>query len=176
MLDVLINALISGVLLFLVFLYFKAKIDKAMEPSRLLEEVRGEINELIRELNQTTDRNIELIEERINTMAELLNNADKRLTLLKKEQDKGDKTHTVYTNLRKKAPIRMQNDLFDIQEEKTPSTPRQTEPVKTTAVTDPKREVIKLFGQGLSSQIIANKLGLPVGEVELIISLKGKAR
>ncbi len=157
--DVLAIIGINIIIIILIFLYLNRKIEKRIEPAAILKKIEDEINEIILELNQTTDRNIGLIEDRIKVLREVLEKADKRINLIKKEAEKSEFSTTLYNNILKKA--RTENN---IQEER-----------KGYKVTD-QEKIIDLHRKGISANIIAKRVGTTVGEVELVISLDNGKR
>ncbi len=217
-------------LLGLVIIYFllKRKIEKALSLDSLLESVRKEVRALNIELNETTDRNISLIEDRVRSLHELLDEADRRIGVAKREQSRRETEAAVYTKLGRVAPIlgntEAQDDIavpqmplradstsgFEPpvsgpsekgQSEGVPELPRseslntaQTEPIRlplgteksgglkisqTQSVIPPKtlREAaLDLYRHGFSAEVIANKLGATVAEIELLISLEEGSR
>jgi hypothetical protein len=124
------------------YVYFKSRIDKRLSSESLHEEMRKEVSSIIQELNRTTDRNISLIENRISLLKGILDTADKKILLLRRETGKSELSARMYEKIVQK-----------------PETPPSIE------------EVMSLYRQGISSDIIANKLGKPLGEVEVLIAL-----
>ena len=140
---------------FIIYIVLKKKIEKYIDPSSLLDQIREEVNRIIVELNQTTDRNIALIEDRISRLMELLAKADKKISLLQREGEKHEVSRKIYNNItRSKA---------EKQYEPEPDERR-----------DRQDEVLRLHQVGFSAPIIAKRVGTPLGEVELIISLSEK--
>jgi len=54
---------------FVVYLILKKKIARTMSAATVLREVREEVNRILVELNQTTHRNVTLIEDRIASLS-----------------------------------------------------------------------------------------------------------
>ncbi|MEW5814189.1 MAG: hypothetical protein AB1798_02175 [Spirochaetota bacterium] len=152
----LFTAVINFLILLLIFLFFKNKINTALKSSVMLDQIREEVNQMIIELNQTTSRNIGLIEEKLKQLSELLSKTDKSIIILNRELDKNEMRTSVYERLKPKGrPIEERAEgLF-----------------KPVSVQD---RVIQLYREGISSNIIASRLNTTVGEVELIIALKEK--
>jgi len=142
----------AGVLA-LMFIYFNRKIAKRLAEQALIERVRSEVGDIIVELNRTTERNVGLVEDRIRDLKETLDSADKRLVLIQREAEKREMSTQVYTHLQRR-PV--------------PRTEDQSKDRKTL----PAEEILDLHHKGISSELIANKLGTTVGEVELVISLQ----
>ena len=133
-----------------VFLVLKKKIEKISDSSFLTGKIREEVNQIIVELNQTADRNIALIEDRIQNIIDLLSKADKRISVLQRETEKHEVSKNMYQNV--------------------------MEATKRKDEVNRQQEVLRLFREGISSVTIANRTGIPIGEVELIISLGSRKR
>lgn len=136
---------------YLQYLILKRKIEKKANADSHLEEVREEVARVIIELNQTTDRNIALIEDRITRLVELLATADKKIGLLKRESEKHEVSQSVYSKLLAKQSVNV---------------PKSTEHKK-----DNQQEILRLHLAGFTPRIIARRMDLSLGEVELVISL-----
>ena len=85
------------------FVFLHAKLDRKVRPDALLDEIKREVNSIIVELNQTTDRNIGLIEERIESLNAMLEKVDKRLALIRREWEQHEAGARVYTDLKRVA-------------------------------------------------------------------------
>jgi fructose-specific phosphotransferase system component IIB len=136
----------------ILFLILRNMIIKKVNPQALLRDIGREVTSIITELNGTTDRNISLIEDKIKQLDELLLRADKKLSLLRRENEKLNIGKTY-------------NDII-----------KRPQPVTETVVyeetdTNIKEKVQRLRKEGFSTQAIANRINMPVGEIELILSL-----
>lgn len=136
----------------LLYLILKRKIEKSVNPRAFIDEIRVEVDRIILELNNTTERNISLIEDKINQLTELLEKADKKIMLLSRESEKYNISKN-YSDILKKVKKSDGPDNKNMEE------------------TDVKEKVLKLYREGFSPSVIANHTNLPIGEVELIISL-----
>lgn len=148
--------LINFAVLLAMFLYFNARIKKTLSTEEILKTVREEIDQMIVELNQTTNRNIGLIEESIRRLSDILRQADKSVAILNKETDRRKQSEEVYTKLKPKS--------IPIQPTEKPSE-------KLKSVQD---KVLDLHRKGLGPSVISNRLDMSVGEIELIISIHGR--
>ncbi|RKX74427.1 MAG: hypothetical protein DRP87_16890 [Spirochaetes bacterium] len=147
-----ISIFINFIFLFIIFLFFKNKIDKNLHSSEMLNKIREEINQIIIELNQTTNRNIALVEERLRKLTETIQKADKCITLLNRERDKYETAGDIYRNIKVKKTV----------------PERKIDEEGKKSLND---EVMNLYRKGISAQVIATKLNKTMGEIELIISL-----
>jgi hypothetical protein len=124
------------------------RIDRARSPEAGLEELRQEIGRIIVELNQVTDRNVRLLEDKAAALNELLATADKKMSLLRREIERHEVGSRLYDRLAGARP-----------------------PEAVPEERDTRTDVLRLHRAGLSARIIASRVEMPLGEVELIISL-----
>ena len=157
-----------------VYFLLKKKIARALGSASILREVREEVNRILVELNQTTHRNVTLIEDRIAALSELLARADKKIALVRREEEKKELADRLYTELasRRRGP---ESPAF------TPASPGSTvsPPAPegpTEGRSDRMEEAVRLAQAGLSPALISRRLGLTRGEVELILSLAERQR
>lgn len=111
---------IAVVLVVVAFLILNRTITRRTSQQAALDEIKREVGLIITELNATTERNIELIEDRIARLEGLIGQADKRLVALKRDsaareaarprsgsgEMKGGEEPIVYTRLGRPAPSR----------------------------------------------------------------------
>ena len=154
-----------------VYFVLKKKIARTLAATTVLREVREEVNRILVELNQTTHRNVTLLEDRIASLSELLAKTDKKLSLARRETEKQDLADRLYTELadrpRRPAPGQRPAEpaaTAPVPESAEGAAPTQSLPEAATAA-------VRLAQAGLSPSLIARRLGLPLGEVELILSL-----
>jgi hypothetical protein len=165
----------NAVILAVIYLVLNRKIEKNITPEAFLEKVRSEIQSVIVELNETTDRNITLLEERVRSLQAVIKRADKQLTVLQREVEKHKESSEVYTHLRKAGKI-VSGPAKGTEGTGTPLSPgrsgaTQRSATKTEEELPLEQRVINLHNQGIAPASIANRLNRTIGEVELIISL-----
>lgn len=174
-----------------IYLLLVRRIDRRLEPGRVVDAIRSEIDGIIVELNQTTDRNIGLIEDRVTRLNALLEQADRRLAVLKREIESRSSSTERYNDIVKRAP-RPETPATVSSGSETPGseTPGRGTPAGPTSGggaagtgsvqggerpvgsrAERRKEIIELHRKGIAANIIANRMGSTVGEVELIISL-----
>ncbi len=185
-----------------VYLLLVRRIDRKLEPGRVVDNIRSEIDGIIVELNQTTDRNIGLIEDRVNRLNALLEQADRRLAVLKREIESRSGSTERYNDILRRVPRAQSEEGGHTQgsanresgqrplasaggEQKPRPAPGAAEtpasgdrktgesPAGQTSEgrAERKKQIVELHRKGIASNIIANRTGTTVGEVELIISL-----
>lgn len=123
---------------------------------------------MIVELNQVTDRSVALLEDKAAGLGGLLAEADRKMSLLKREIERHEVGARVYDRLaaRRGAATAAATAPVDGRQA---AKPPQEKP-------DLGAEVLRLHRAGFAPQIIASRVGAPLGEVELIISLGALAR
>ncbi len=137
---------------FIVYLILKAKVNKSVDPKAILESIREEVDRIIVELNSTTDRNITLLEDKVQSLTSLLEQADKKIGILKREIEKHELSGKVYSELA-----------------------RSGQRVQQPEEQDRRTQVLNLHRQGISASAIAKRLGITLAEIELILSLASQA-
>ncbi len=207
--------------LLLVYVLLRDRVRRATSAEAQISEIRDEVSSLVVELNQTTDRNIALVEDRIASLNEQLSVADKKIGLLRREIEKHDVGAQVYSRLgevrpRPPAPAPLPPLSVELSERPAPEgadapaadreapqeqdsrTPgRQVREERETGSTSPRQgvreepgpaprapagrreeagdlrdRIMLLFRAGFAASLIASRVGVPLGEVELIISLE----
>jgi hypothetical protein len=81
------------------FFYFKWYIKRRTSVLQQLEAYRTEVNRLNADINAVTDRNLQLIEDKIEKLKALSDETDKRISVYVKELEKSRTGELVYTKL-----------------------------------------------------------------------------
>jgi hypothetical protein len=91
----------------LVFLWFllRARIRRYLELENLLGGVREEARALVTELNETADRNVSLVEDRIVALRSLLDEVDRRMGIARRELESREAERLVFERLRRQRPM-----------------------------------------------------------------------
>jgi hypothetical protein len=199
--------------LLLVYILLRDRVRRATTSDSQIEEIREEVSRLLVELNQATDRNIALMEDKITSLNDVLSAADKKIGLLHREIEKHDVGSQIYSRLaegrahrlpepdvpppppageqaqeriapprretpREKPLVVELSERPGGRETRRPDGPTREEIEEAPAAPDLRERVMMLHRSGFSPSLIASRVGVPLGEVELIISLeqrKGKA-
>lgn len=229
--------------LVLVYLLLRDRLRRAASSEARVAEIREEVSRLLVELNQATDRNVALMEDRIGILNDALSTADKKIGLLRRETEKHDVGSRIYSRLaegRPPRPVEAEDSrqappgaapvqpqpaaaplAVELSERPAQAAGRLPPPGRSRAGAsrglsaadtagaralgaddagaddagagdagpgepanvasrsgDVRQRVMMLFRAGFSPSLIASRVGAPVGEVELIISLeqrKGQA-
>ncbi len=104
--SILVGAVIDIGGLVLIWFILRARIAKALEIDGLLAEARKEARLLTIEINETTDRNITLVEDRLTALRELLAEADRRIGVVRRETGRRQAETDVYSRLGRRPPVR----------------------------------------------------------------------
>lgn len=157
------------------FLILNRKLDRALALDKTLSRVREEVGGLIRDLNQTTERNVVILEERIARVKDVLGRADRQLEVLQREAERRETSLKTYNHLRN-AAVRSEQELpFKAPEPPPAPLPppesRETAPSVRSDRETLRKRVLELHNQGITAELIAEKTEIPRGEVELIISV-----
>lgn len=212
--------------LIVVYALLRDRLRRATTAEAQIADIREEVSSLLVELNQTTDRNIVLMEDRIGSLNDLLSAADKKIGLLHREIEKHDVGAKIYSRLAETRPAaggppaphgspaaaggppaphgspapraaasrgesvegakrpsvgapRAEHPLVvELSERAEEAASSRTDERSAAGEVDVRQRVMMLYRSGFSASLIAGRVGAPLGEVELIISLeqrKGKA-
>jgi len=166
MVATLVVILVNLAVLFGFFVFFRRRIDRALQSENILHDIRAEVDKMIVELNETTERNIGLVEDQLERLSARIGEADRRIVVLKKEGERTRPGDTVYTRLRPvvAVPTEVRGPK---QPERVTEKPVEKAPEKKSI----REQVLELYRSGLEAREIASKLNKTLGEVELIITL-----
>ena len=142
---------VNFIILFIIYIFFKNRLNKYINSSLIIDKIREEVDEMVIELNQTTNRNISLIEERLERLQGLLEKADKHVLRLSGIVEKKRENVKMYDDLRKSVPL--------------------VEPSGIRNSVSSRDKVLSMFKDGVPKDAIAQKLDKTLAEVDLILSL-----
>ncbi|MCK4515686.1 MAG: hypothetical protein KAU31_10535 [Spirochaetaceae bacterium] len=172
---------ISLVAIAIAVIVIRRMVDRRASSTAVMDEIRREVGAILTEMNQTTERNIELIEDRVTRLQELIVQADRRLGTLRRETQKQEKAEMVYSHLSRVARSAGSPPADGGNESSTNKGAQSSggaEPsdasgeVAQTATSVPlKDRVLDLYRQGIPIERIASRVGTAVSEIELIVSL-----
>lgn len=153
-----LTIVVTIILWLVVLVWLRSLIVRRLAPERILRDLRDEVAQLTREINRVGDQNTSLVEDRITTLKSLLNRAENLI----------DEAQVLLRRLEAHKDIAVPPPVANTEE-----TVPVSEYIKTETVDgeSPRLSVERLHRQGLGSEIIANRLGIAIGEVELMISL-----
>lgn len=90
---------LNAIAFLLLLLWLRRRVDRELSAERALERIRHEVGDLLKDLNATTERNITLIEDRVTKLRTLVEQADRKIGVLRKESEKHDVGRSVYNDL-----------------------------------------------------------------------------
>lgn len=159
--NIIIILIICTIYSFILYFILKSRIDSRVNNKKFLREVREEIASLVTQINETSDRNVTLLENRLERLNSLLAEADGKIAILKKDIKVCDKLVikpkvTTIVKESVKPEVKESLDIDLVEDNKSLST---------------KERIILLHKQGISPTVIARKTESTIGEVELIITL-----
>lgn len=76
--------LVSILILSVIYIILRRRIDKLTDPERLTNALAGDLDIILAEINQATERNVLVIEDKISELEKFIETAEKRITLLRK--------------------------------------------------------------------------------------------
>ncbi|MBN1410607.1 MAG: hypothetical protein JW969_07165 [Spirochaetales bacterium] len=154
MTDIIIIILLISAGFLVIYFILRNRFSRLIRKNTFIDEMKKELNKMIVEMNEVTDRNIALIEDKMTHLTNLLTKTEKKIEVLKRE-------HERYSIVREIAERKEQESLKNMAEKE---------------IKPSREEVIALYYQGFSAQVIASRLNMPVGEVELVIALEGEKK
>ena len=164
------------------FFYFRSLVRRKTAINylreELLSEIREEVSALLSAIDETTERDISLVETKETELKILLEEIDKRIKIYIKELENREEADRVYTSLGKnryKAPPPEENTAsspafpipeFLVKEDGA----EEDDPANINA-----REKLKeLLMAGFSPSVIASRLGISIAEAEFAAALYQK--
>lgn len=181
MLPLVIVLLIVNIILMLIFY---RRISRNFSQNAYRDKMREEVNRLIIDIEHQSDNAVTVLEDKMQRIEKLLADTDKHLLLIEKSHEKWvyqkDVMQAMQPPPEKKS---IQNSLFPAEAIDAPS-PKgdsitiytkqlagQADIVKSGLGLSPREQVIDFAKKGFSLDFIAEKVDLPLGEIELILSL-----
>lgn len=159
--NIVLILIICTIYSFILYFILKTRIDSRVNNKKFLREVREEISSLVTQINETSDRNVTLLENRLERLNSLLAEADTKIALLK---------NNIKVN---NEPVIQSRKVVEVKEEvkTTPKERLDINLVEDDKSLSTKERIILLHKQGISTSVIARKTESTIGEVELIITL-----
>ncbi|SCW32688.1 hypothetical protein SAMN02983004_00587 [Borreliella japonica] len=154
------------ILIIFIFIYFHVYVNLKIKSNSILRKFKSEVDKTIIEINQATDRNINIIEIKIESLNRIIKEVDERIEILDQRllgfnngsipgnnsSSFGSKSDGIYkNNLDYSMPTIEKNIIKESY--------------------NVRNQIILLHEQGMSFEAIAKKFKLDLGEVELIVSI-----
>eukprot|EP01156_Anaeramoeba_ignava_P021985 Anaeramoba_ignava/c20035_g3_i1.p3 GENE.c20035_g3_i1~~c20035_g3_i1.p3 ORF type:complete len:185 (+),score=24.77 c20035_g3_i1:1770-2324(+) len=182
--SVLINIIINIIILFFIFHYLKWKLLKKSETGED-SSFKTEAENLIIEINRTTERNLQLIEAKIQQLKEAVKDAERVISVINKEKSGSADESEIYRKLENRSFFenakKAEGDVIKVEfplKEKTKNTSgdKNTDNISITDDMDTRERAVKMYRNGIEIELISRNLNIPVGEIELMISLDKAGR
>jgi hypothetical protein len=179
-------SLVSLLFCFFAFLYLRAYIRRSLSQEESVISARDEVNRIIHRIEEVTERDISLIEDREKTLKALLEEADKRVRIYAKELEKGRNAQKTYqdlgNSLRNSLGSSLDNGLpesrresgqpvFGPSGEREAARPSAGQMDEKAAPGNMNEQIRNLALAGFSPPLIASRLGIHIAEVELAMAL-----
>jgi len=186
--------IILAALWFFLFFYLKHYIKKRTSVSEQLAEYRTEVNKLNAEINSVTERNLTLIEDRVKKIKELLEEADRRVSVYAGELEKSRRGEALYTSLGRgiRAALKTEDESAPASPALSfarpqiapvaPPEPPAPKPAPEAPASKPssKRQIRSsidlLLNEGLTPEQVASRLEISIAEVNLAMNLRRAKR
>jgi hypothetical protein len=98
----------------LAFLYFRNFLRRRTGSRRILEEFQEEVDKIIAEIDSATDRGLTLMDDRIASLKNLLEETDRRISVYKKESERKTMHEHAYAELGKKVFVKSEDKISSI--------------------------------------------------------------
>ena len=167
------------------FFYFRRYLKRRTGQERILSELREEVNNIVRSIDEAADRDISLVEEREKALKSLLANVDKRLRLYIREMETRREAEDKHVALTTKTQSPTYQEMGKSRYRLSPPDAAPAhDPVaadnsgggETSAVSAaPLGEQIReLMRAGFAPPVIASRMGVSIAEVEFAAALMGR--
>jgi len=165
------------------FFYFRSYLKRRTSQERILSELQEEVNVILKSINEVTERDITLIEDREKELKSLLDETGKRIKTYIREMDQARNAEEVYQELGKnryrlnKQPASQAAGSANAYGEKVsseagafplPDFALKAEPEPSLSI---REQIHSLLRSGLSEAAVASRLGVSIAEVELAAAL-----
>jgi hypothetical protein len=167
----------SLVFCLLAFLYFRSYIKKRTGREAILSEIREEVNRMLARIDEITEQDVSLLEEKEKSLRGLLEEIDKRVKVYTGDLERSLSSEKAYRELGKAMRFSVEKEEAPLKEvpkeapnEAPKEAPLEARPKKP--VRDSLNEQIReLARSGLSAKIIASRLGISISEAEMAVAL-----
>jgi hypothetical protein len=160
-------SLASLVFCFFFFFYLRAYVRRSISQEESLSSTREEVNRIILRIEEVTDRDISLLEDKEKTLKALLEEADKRIKVYTRELEKDRNVRKTYGELAKSRPPVLSPPPREERQEHPPA--RQMDEKAAPGAMN--EQIRNLALAGFSPPVIASRLGISISEVELAMAL-----
>ncbi|MDR0719538.1 MAG: hypothetical protein LBF78_07885 [Treponema sp.] len=139
----------------------------------MLSEIREEVNRILARIDEITEQDVSLFEEKEKSLRALLEETDKRIKVYTRDLERSLSSEKAYRELGKAMRFSVEKEetpLKEVPKELPREAPLEARPEKP--VRDSLNEQIReLARSGLSAKIIASRLGISISEAEMAVAL-----
>ncbi|MBQ4555861.1 MAG: hypothetical protein IJA53_12225 [Spirochaetaceae bacterium] len=177
-----------NILFWILIFIFRKKILKNMIETvqRVsLGNIKQEVDKILIEIDKVTDRDLSMVENRIRTLREVIDLADKRIILAEKELQKREKQIQTLNQIDEiKTSVKRDNASMNSYVENAYRVNKREKSdggislfasddyeQKSQKELSLKDKVVEMFNQGIDVYLIAEKLDSSVAEVQTIVNL-----
>lgn len=167
---------------------FYVRMKNRFSEKRILADIKNEVEQLITDLGRETDRDVDILENRIHSLRELMDEADRRILMADREEKKREAQpviperprDTKLVNADTQKPVDKNPGQKESREQNDPITIYTRAPItrsnREIPIEVPVREqVISMAKKNLSPEMIAKTTGISLGEVELILTMNNSS-
>ncbi len=164
-----VSLAVNIVVVSLLFLFLTRRLVRKLSLEESLDELQREVGGIVTEMNQAAERNISLLEDKIEELRGIEERIDRKITLLNRGTQKGNESAATYREIVREAQKQQrQKPSETVSGDAAEAPPSDNRPIR--------ERILDLHRKGISPNIIATRVGSTVGEVELIIGLSGGGR
>jgi predicted RND superfamily exporter protein len=177
----LLLSLLALLIVVFFFFYFRSYLRVRTSKERFLSELQEEVNSILKSINEITDRDVSLIEERERNLKNILEEVDKRLKLYIKELELHKESESTYSYLsasmiKPVSPEKKPLSYEEIGRKHSGGSPSyfipefkvKPEPAPEMSVSEQIQSLVK---SGYPAPLIASRLGISIAEVEFALAL-----
>lgn len=169
--------ILNFILLLVFSSYFLYRLTSKRQAEKILEDVRHQINKLISQLDQVSDRNLTLMENSIDDLKKTISESKRREKNIKELIGSPKNLEQIHDNFLAKTKLRAatSRSLYASNKAQPKSKEKKSQLVDSQdqdiSMEYQRQQIIALAKSGVTHQEIATNLNLTLSEVELVISL-----
>jgi TolA-binding protein len=167
--SLIVSLAVNIIIVSLLFLFLTRRLVRKLSLEESVDELQREVGGIVTEMNQAAERNISILEDKIDQLREIEQRIDRKITLLNRETQKENESAATYREIVREAQKQQREKPSDAVPDGEAGAPQSDN--RTT-----RERILDLHRKGISPNIIATRVGSTVGEVELIIGLSGGGR
>ncbi len=182
--SIVVNIIINLIFLFFIYHYLKWNfLKKGNSDDKTSFEKEAE--SLIIEINRTTERNLQLIEAKIEQLKDAVRDADRVVSVINREKSGSKDESEIYRKLESRSFYenvpKADSDIIKVELPREKAIINTTEDenadnIISSKESDIRKKAVKMYRNGIEIELISRNLNIPTGEIELMISLDKAGR